>query len=480
MSARRKTLLSDAVAGGDRSKNTRPPGDPACQTREADGLHEAAPGHEPKPAEMRSHTAALRERLSQTRARIARAHSQPPPQIRVDWDVEEPPTRLYEGEPLASPAAPRASTPPVDDEAPAPPEHSPAPLPPRAPAPPELAPPDAWGAHPPTVAERAPAFTPRGDNAHRVPAVPEQAVGMVADNQVYAGLQASTPPVSARLDPPPPAAAVAGWPKHASPDAAGARARLGALQARWMRLDPVVRRSAGVGVGLLVLVAIAALWLRDAPTPSVRVDTTPNDARVTLDGQALSGAASPFTKRDLTPGEHELVIEKAGFVTQRRKLSVREGANPQQLSITLAPLPEKADVSISSVPAGATIFIDGRATGRVTPATLRALDLGRHLVSVKLDGYEHAQTALQLPADARLSFTLASQTREPVVESGADDQGPSRAEARAQARELARERRAAARAAKVLLRYRARMGLPPDPVAQELVDNYGSVHSAVP
>ena len=43
-----------------------------------------------------------------------------------------------------------------------------------------------------------------------------------------------------------------------------------------------------------------------------------------------------------------------------------------------------------------------------------------------------------------------------------------------------RERRAAARAAKVMLRYRERMGLPPDPVAQELVDMYGPGEAAIP
>jgi hypothetical protein len=144
----------------------------------------------------------------------------------------------------------------------------------------------------------------------------------------------------------------------------------------------------------------------------------------------------------------------------------------------LMPVPQSASVSISSDPAGALIFLNGQASNQVTPAKLTELPPGRHVIGLKLAGYAETKEALQLPADALVSIKLAALNGPRFVDQPTAQHGTSRSELRAQARELARERRAAARAAKVLVRYRARMGLPPDPVAQELVDAFGPTQSA--
>jgi hypothetical protein len=142
-------------------------------------------------------------------------------------------------------------------------------------------------------------------------------------------------------------------------------------------------------------------------------------------------------------------------------------------------VPRRVHVAISSDPPGAQIILNGRASSQVTPAKLTDLTPGRHMIGLKLAGYADAKEALHVPGDALVSIKLASLS-EPrfAPENTAERSALTRAEQRAQARELARERRAAARAAKVLMRYRARMGLPPDPVAQELVEAYGPTQIA--
>jgi hypothetical protein len=151
-----------------------------------------------------------------------------------------------------------------------------------------------------------------------------------------------------------------------------------------------------------------------------------------------------------------------------------------QAAATHQPAPlQKASMSISSDPPGALITLDGQTGNQATPIKLTDLAPGRHTVSLKLAGYAETKEAVNLPADALVSIKLASLSEPRFAPEPVPPRTTlSRAEQRAQARELARERRAAARAAKVLVRYRARMGLPPDPVAQELVDAYGPSTSA--
>jgi hypothetical protein len=252
------------------------------------------------------------------------------------------------------------------------------------------------------------------------------------------------------------------------------------LGARIERTDARLRRRIVYSAAALgVIAAISRMLFGTHEGARVLVTTTPADASVSLDGKPVPGADNPHVLDTVAPGEHVLAIEKPGFVTQRHKLTLAAGEHEHPLTLKLTPLLQKVSVSVSSDPAGARIVLDGQDTGRTTPADLSELAPGRHEVTLQLAGYAETKEALVLPQDALLSIKLAS-LAEPVFAPAQAEARlqPSRAEQRAQARELARERRAAAKAAKVLLRYRARMGLPPDPVAQELVDAYGPAQSA--
>lgn len=461
MSPRRNPLLQDVPPGRARSAGDKPETSSGRRdTQPTPATAQGQPGHEHL-ADARGHTAALRERLSQTRARIAQTHSQPPPNVRVDWDPEEPPTRLYQGESMPMPMPNRPSrhsavTSPAPHSAgqghapfrrqlPGQDPSLPAPTAPAAPLPPSPEP----YAHTDERVPRRRVVSPSA-SPHHTPAVSER-------------------PSRADL---------------ATDRRDAARDWLERAASRWLALPTHYRRNAFIA-GCAVVLMTAGFWIIGGTAKrGVLVETSPPDARVTLDGSPLAtgSATSPFEKEDIEPGNHQLVIEKPGFITQRRKLTLTQDNPHQQLSVTLSPLPQTANVSVSSTPAGAQIYVDGKDSGKVTPASLTDLALGQHLVSLKLEGYAEAAESMRLPADARLSIALAStsaQRRSPTS-TGPAAPTVSRSEARLQARELARERRAAARAAKVMIRYREKMGLPPDPVAQELVDAYGPLESAVP
>jgi len=74
------------------------------------------------------------------------------------------------------------------------------------------------------------------------------------------------------------------------------------------------------------------------------------------------------------------------------------------------PPPETGTLIVTSVPDGANVLLDGLATGRVTPDTLRDLAAGPHEVRVWRDGWavepESVQVALAPQAIERAAFTL--------------------------------------------------------------------------
>jgi len=70
--------------------------------------------------------------------------------------------------------------------------------------------------------------------------------------------------------------------------------------------------------------------------------------------------------------------------------------------VQLAPL--GATALISSVPPGAEVFMDGRDTGRGTPAQLQVDRLGSHLFTVRKEGYLEETTTASLQAGQSFQY----------------------------------------------------------------------------
>lgn len=117
---------------------------------------------------------------------------------------------------------------------------------------------------------------------------------------------------------------------------------------------------------------------------SFRLRVTPADARVTLDGQPLSGTARSSALR-VNVGEHTLVAEAPGYARGVRTFRVAGGKEDVPVELALEPVQGFVDVRASD-PAAA-IAIDGRPlslgryTGPVTPSD-------DHLVQVYRAGFE--------------------------------------------------------------------------------------------
>jgi len=139
-----------------------------------------------------------------------------------------------------------------------------------------------------------------------------------------------------------------------------------------------------------------------APKPALAVapgmltvDSSPQGAQIQVDGHADSTWITPFTLSQLAPGQHNLTISKAGYTAETKVLTVSSGSR-NALSVHLIPL--AATISVSSDPLGASVWIDGRDSGKLTPATL-TLEKGSHSVLVRKSGYlDETMTADVQPA----------------------------------------------------------------------------------
>ena len=116
---------------------------------------------------------------------------------------------------------------------------------------------------------------------------------------------------------------------------------------------------------------------------TVAVDSSPQGAQIQVDGRFDSTWVTPFSLAQLAPGQHNIVISKAGYAAETRVLTVSSGSK-NSLSVHLSPL--AAMISVTSDPSGAAVLIDGRDSGKVTPSQL-SLEKGSHNVLVRKAGY---------------------------------------------------------------------------------------------
>jgi hypothetical protein len=120
---------------------------------------------------------------------------------------------------------------------------------------------------------------------------------------------------------------------------------------------PASRRSARKRPGWFVLslglaavgsfAGVAALLHFAAPkTADLVVRTTPADALVVLDGQALPGTGSPYQATGMAFGEHQLLVSKPGYGSVHEQLTLDQ--HSVQHEVTLPAEPQQSSLSAAT------------------------------------------------------------------------------------------------------------------------------------
>src|SRR5208282_3159858 len=125
-----------------------------------------------------------------------------------------------------------------------------------------------------------------------------------------------------------------------------------------------------------------------APAPAVvtgqaLIDSNPQGAQFQVDGKSDLSWVTPYSFAELSPGKHIISVSKSGYTADIRSLDVVAGSK-SSLMVHLAAA--NALVVVNSTPPAANIIIDGKPTGRVTPAQF-AVEKGSHTVVLRKQGY---------------------------------------------------------------------------------------------
>jgi serine/threonine protein kinase len=151
------------------------------------------------------------------------------------------------------------------------------------------------------------------------------------------------------------------------------------------------------------------------------VRSTPAGATVFVDGRAQG--TTPAAVRDLSHGLHRVRVERTGYVTEERRITITASRPAQSLTVPLArehvaqiAEPEPATpgtvgrfvgaLSVDSRPAGARVFIDGKAAG-TTPLHLAGLRAGEHVLRLERDGYRRWSSLVRVVSSEQNRVTAS-------------------------------------------------------------------------
>jgi eukaryotic-like serine/threonine-protein kinase len=140
-------------------------------------------------------------------------------------------------------------------------------------------------------------------------------------------------------------------------------------------------------------------------TGEVSISSTPAGAQIQIDGHSDPSWLTPYDMSALLPGQHTVVISKPGFSTDSRSFDVAAGSK-SFLSVQLSPL--TGLLSVNSDPPGAEIWMDGKDTGKTTPAQFTMDKAGAHTFAFKKGGYldESSTANVQIGTTSHVSASM--------------------------------------------------------------------------
>ena len=114
----------------------------------------------------------------------------------------------------------------------------------------------------------------------------------------------------------------------------------------------------------------------------ISIDSSPPGAEIYIDAEAAGKVGTTPHKISIEPGTHTVILRKTGFEPTTRTFTI---AARESKSIAL---PLHVGLEVGSVPANATIFVDGAATALGTTPYKGSLSAGKHRIVLRLAGFK--------------------------------------------------------------------------------------------
>lgn len=132
------------------------------------------------------------------------------------------------------------------------------------------------------------------------------------------------------------------------------------------------------------------------PLPGfLTLNLTPKDALATVDGRAVG------PRTELAAGEHEVFVSHPRYQPLTDIIMIEGLRTEQTLNVSLTP--NWADVTVSSLPEDASVFIDGTPWSETTPTVLEAL-AGEREIEIRKTGYKTHRQRIFAQAEQPMSL----------------------------------------------------------------------------
>jgi serine/threonine-protein kinase len=131
------------------------------------------------------------------------------------------------------------------------------------------------------------------------------------------------------------------------------------------------------------------------------ITSTPAGAQIVFDGNAL--CQTPCTLTGIAPGQHTVSAAKSGYGSEARNITMASGQNGT-IALQLGPL--AARLSVASTPSGAVILVDGKDSGKLTPAVLTLEKSGAHTILLRRYGYLEQSASVNSEAGQTANLSL--------------------------------------------------------------------------
>jgi hypothetical protein len=124
----------------------------------------------------------------------------------------------------------------------------------------------------------------------------------------------------------------------------------------------------------------------------LKLDSSPAGAEVSVD--EISRGTAPISL-ELALGSHLVRMTLPGYSDWEQQIELKESKEYPLISPQLKPLPKIAFLSVTSVPSGARVSVDGKAMGE-TPFNRLELAPGEYNVRLTLRGYQGSESQIKL------------------------------------------------------------------------------------
>jgi hypothetical protein len=147
-------------------------------------------------------------------------------------------------------------------------------------------------------------------------------------------------------------------------------------------------------------------------TGNLRISSDPAGAGIYIDDsyKGVTHSGDPTTFTGIAPGPHSVELKLSNYQGYSETVEIVAGITSTiSANLTRSPNPSPyASVEVTSVPSGASVFIDDSMQG-ITPVTLSSVPAGKHTVSIRMTGYSDYSTVVQLTPgqSALISASLA-------------------------------------------------------------------------